>query len=331
VFFNPARRLILPSAKLNLDMYVFGSEMHVVTLVFLILELIFFSFQLWYYYTWPRDKSRLWYLILLGLLIIYNLTGGLFPDPALSWISIRFQNIVAFGSGFLMASYFPYYFYRAFDLERLRFQAVYGVPLFLLLPYLIFFGFFYALSGNLNLAIKYGMVIPFFYSIYLFWSISTAIKIKFTKDADTGYSPHAVEIRAVYFAVSPWVCMTVFAYLRVTQWLEVLVTNTGFVVITILFMLRSGRYQRAEKEKLLAFEATGEKQSAGFEEICSAYGLTRREREVAELLCRGKTYREISDLLFIAERTVGVHVRNIFSKTHVNKKFDLQHQLGLGS
>jgi non-specific serine/threonine protein kinase len=43
-------------------------------------------------------------------------------------------------------------------------------------------------------------------------------------------------------------------------------------------------------------------------------GLTRREREVAQLIAQGKSNREIADMLVIAERTVEGHVSNILSK-----------------
>ena len=44
-------------------------------------------------------------------------------------------------------------------------------------------------------------------------------------------------------------------------------------------------------------------------------GLTRREIEVLQLICGGKTDREIGRELFISVNTVGNHVRNILSKT----------------
>jgi len=43
-------------------------------------------------------------------------------------------------------------------------------------------------------------------------------------------------------------------------------------------------------------------------------GLTAREREVATLIARGKTNREIADLLVISERTAEGHVNNILGK-----------------
>jgi non-specific serine/threonine protein kinase len=43
-------------------------------------------------------------------------------------------------------------------------------------------------------------------------------------------------------------------------------------------------------------------------------GLTAREREVAALVAKGKTSREIAELLVISERTAEVHVGNILNK-----------------
>ena len=43
-------------------------------------------------------------------------------------------------------------------------------------------------------------------------------------------------------------------------------------------------------------------------------GLTPREREVAALIARGKTSREIAELLVVSERTAEVHVSNILGK-----------------
>ena len=42
--------------------------------------------------------------------------------------------------------------------------------------------------------------------------------------------------------------------------------------------------------------------------------LTRREREVAALIARGMTNRQIAEELFIAERTADTHVEHILAK-----------------
>jgi DNA-binding NarL/FixJ family response regulator len=51
--------------------------------------------------------------------------------------------------------------------------------------------------------------------------------------------------------------------------------------------------------------------------------LSDREREVLQLVARGHTYREIAGNLFIAEKTVENHVRNILGKLHLNRKQEL--------
>ncbi len=51
--------------------------------------------------------------------------------------------------------------------------------------------------------------------------------------------------------------------------------------------------------------------------------LSEREREVLQLVARGHTYREIGEELYIAEKTVENHVRNILGKLHLNRRHEL--------
>ena len=51
--------------------------------------------------------------------------------------------------------------------------------------------------------------------------------------------------------------------------------------------------------------------------------LSPREREVLQLVARGHSYREIGAELFIAEKTVENHVRNILGKLHLNRRHEL--------
>ena len=51
--------------------------------------------------------------------------------------------------------------------------------------------------------------------------------------------------------------------------------------------------------------------------------LSTREREVLQYVARGHTYREIGEQLFIAEKTVENHVRNILGKLHLNRRQEL--------
>jgi DNA-binding NarL/FixJ family response regulator len=54
-----------------------------------------------------------------------------------------------------------------------------------------------------------------------------------------------------------------------------------------------------------------------------AQALSAREREVLQLVARGHSYKEIGAELFIAEKTVENHVRNILSKLQLNRRHEL--------
>ena len=51
--------------------------------------------------------------------------------------------------------------------------------------------------------------------------------------------------------------------------------------------------------------------------------LSDRERQVLQLVARGYTYRQVGAELFIAEKTVENHVRNILGKLHLTRRAEL--------
>ncbi|MEZ5145092.1 MAG: response regulator transcription factor [Acidimicrobiales bacterium] len=51
--------------------------------------------------------------------------------------------------------------------------------------------------------------------------------------------------------------------------------------------------------------------------------LSDREREVLQYVARGHTYKEIGEELFISQKTVENHVRNILGKLHLSRKQEL--------
>lgn len=303
-------------------MLVFGTQIHIVTFIFIVLEFCMFIFQIFYYLFRPQDKSRLWYLLLLFLFQLYNITGGLFPDPKLN-IPIPTQEMIAYGSGFLMASFFPLYFYKAFDLKSLRWHALFGVPLFLMLPYLIFFVIVYSINGNLNIDIRFGMIVPLIYALILLYSIFRAIHKKY--ETDRNKNEYMEEI-AVYCAVVPWASLTFFGIVEASQLTEVLFTNTGIVVITILFIRRSIQNARFEY-KLLQNSTIDRNYTEIVRENCIHYGLTKTEIQIVQLLLKGRSNKEIADESCISEETVKKHIQNIYRKAGVKNRATLVHNL----
>lgn len=325
-------------------MRVAGTDMHVVTLLFILFELAMFVYQLIYYLSFPQDKARWYYLILLFLLILKNTASGLFPDPNLTAIPQVVQYGCAYGAGFLMASYFPYYFYKAFDLKKLRWHALYGVFIFLLIPFSLIFTIEVSLTGNIDDAINHGLIIPAGYGLVLLYLILSSIREKYKDDVGR---KQFFEVVAVYIAVTPWASLAFFAFFRIDQVAEALLTNVGFVVITILFVRKSIHDSRkvylrlqtlagpskdlANLSKLELLDETIDalQQQAKldlqkrFENNLAKFNLTAREQEVVRLVRQGLSYKSIAEELFISERTVNKHVQHVFEKLGVANRVQL--------
>lgn len=67
--------------------------------------------------------------------------------------------------------------------------------------------------------------------------------------------------------------------------------------------------------KVVSFFQHGGNNTSKYEHL-----LTKREREVLELLAKGKYYKEISSDLFISLETVKSHCHNIYEKLHVSTR-----------
>jgi DNA-binding CsgD family transcriptional regulator len=62
-----------------------------------------------------------------------------------------------------------------------------------------------------------------------------------------------------------------------------------------------------------------------------AYGLSPREKEVADLVVRGYSTKQISAALYISEYTVQVHVKHVFEKVGVRSRRELLKRLFFGN
>ncbi|WPU95625.1 LuxR C-terminal-related transcriptional regulator [Mucilaginibacter sabulilitoris] len=307
-------------------MLVFGTQVHIVTFIFIILEFILFCFQFIFFVSRPQDKTRKWHLILLGLMLLYNITGGLFPDPKFNIISVSVQLMIAYGAGFVMASYFPFYFYKAFELSEIRWHALYGVPLFLMLPYVVFFVIIYALNGDLKADIIYGIIMPFMYAVILLYVMFRAVWRKRKSQHSRG---QRFEALAMYFAISPLVSLAVLGFVEKSQLAEVLCSNTGVLVISILFIWKSVQRSRLEYNQFMEMKVNGIRPEL-FVTNCLKYHLTGREIEIIQLLRSGMKSKQIGDRLFIAERTVTTHLQNAMHKTQVKSRLELIRKLEAG-
>lgn len=83
--------------------------------------------------------------------------------------------------------------------------------------------------------------------------------------------------------------------------------------------------QREEEKEGLLYNNKGAHEIS-FED-CIAVGLTQREAQIALMICRRCSNREIAEELVISEMTVKKHVSNIFEKTGIRRREELQEAL----
>lgn len=304
-------------------MRVFGTEMELITFIFTLFESLIFFYQFIYYLSRPQDQRRLLYLILLLIMILYNVTGGLFPDKNID-IPIILQNIIAYSTGFAVGCYIPYYFYKAYGLQRLRFHALYGIYIFLIFPFILFFVLEYSLNGNLEMARHRGVVIPFFWALTFIYVIFKEVIRKLREDMSTDNIINAI---IVCLACLPWSSMPLMAYMNVTQVTEVTVCNGGFLIMSIIFVRQSIVESKAEFQKLQQLTLAAASPAQRFQENCIKYGLSPREIDIVKLIDEGLIYKLIGEKLFISERTINKHVQNIYKKVGVSQKVNLINKL----
>jgi len=209
---------------------VFGTEMYLVTFVILVTELIMFVLTLFWYLQRTSDSNRLRYLVLLSLLIIYNLSAGLFPDQKYEpYLSITIQNIIAYGCGFTTSLYFGYYFYKVYDLKEMKW-IVFNLAIFLLiLPYCLLFVIPY---------LYHGVILPICYAITFIYYVSRNFLKKFIigKPFD---EINWINLLSVYLALVFWCSLPILVYFGDFQITEALVTNFGFLFMTVVYIRSS--------------------------------------------------------------------------------------------
>jgi DNA-binding NarL/FixJ family response regulator len=94
-------------------------------------------------------------------------------------------------------------------------------------------------------------------------------------------------------------------------------SSTGQVVDAVRQVLAGAAPINAHiaSKMLTMFARLAEPRSAADE-----YGLTKREREILQLLVEGLTIGQIADRLIVSYHTVDTHIRNIYAKLHVRKR-----------
>jgi len=230
-------------------MLVFGTQMHILTFLFVTMEVVILFLLIIFRMARPDDKTVLLNIVLISLLLMYNILGGLLPDPKIYGSEFS-QLTIAYAAGFITPCYFPYYVYNAFGLTRLKFQAYIGIHLFLIIPYILFVVIF-AVTKDINTA-KNIYVIPILYSFWLLALIFRSIRHKYNNSLSSTDSKQ--ELVVLLLSIAPWVSLPLIDAFYLGQAIEVSITNFGFLLLFSLQVKRNIKQFRIDNEKLIASE-----------------------------------------------------------------------------
>ena len=230
-------------------MLVFETQMHIVTFIFVCIEIVILFYLVIFRLARPDDQTVFLNIALIFLLLLYNITGGLLPDPKLPG-SFFWQEVIAYATGFIAPCYFPYYVYKAFGLARLKYHAYKGVFLFLIIPYFLFVAAF-ALSDDLKVAQNL-LILPVLYSSWLVILVIRSIQDKYDNHFSSKESKQ--ELIVLLLSLAPWISLPIISFLDISQAIEASATNVGFLLLFSLQVKQNIKQIRIDHEKLLESE-----------------------------------------------------------------------------
>jgi len=113
-------------------------------------------------------------------------------------------------------------------------------------------------------------------------------------------------------------CLDACGYL-ITSPLDVLVMLVASLILNLAVLLKFGAF-------VTAFYGPGTETSAShlnLDRLCAEYSFSARERDIIQMILKGKSNKEIEQELFISPHTVKNHVYHIFQKAGVNSRGQL--------
>jgi DNA-binding CsgD family transcriptional regulator len=303
---------------------MFGTELHLITLLYIIVELLVLLVLFAACISRPKDESRTRFFILTLLFLTYNLFSGLFPDDHYP-IPLLLQNILAYTSGISLASYYFYYLVKELNIQGEKFFNAKLLFLSLIGIFLIGFVPMYLITGDVVLSKQTFIVLPLIITVY--FCVRTIIFIFNSTDRKKSHQRHhKILTFSGYFGIIFMASMPIVVFFGDYQTINIGLVNISFVLSAIAFLKAQLYQSRMEYNALknigyFSQDVVGEELE--LEPLPSpilVVPLTEKEAEVAELIMENLTYREISERLFIAERTASKHASNIFRKTECKCK-----------
>jgi DNA-binding CsgD family transcriptional regulator len=113
--------------------------------------------------------------------------------------------------------------------------------------------------------------------------------------------------------------------------LSFLLGNTWVLAASVFLYFSSNFlplfYLNLKADQLFKPLAADQNDPKKMDRIYKKYNISKREKEIIEQICAGKTNQQIADALFISLQTVKDHTHRIYTKTGINSRMKLVHMV----
>lgn len=301
---------------------MFGTSIHWTTFFYLLIDTVLLIFAIFH-------SSRSHYnnlnrcLILAGLFVLYNLSGGFLPFDSFPGPFIL-QYIITYGVALTMGIYLFHYIYREYDIQFLNVHlTISNISIY---ATLCFFGLYllpYYFTKSIDIARVCFTVPVSLICLYFLWA--------FYKRVSNPKNPNKFVLRRNKLSILSVTFVVLLPILTVIgdyQWLTFTIVNTSFYAITAIEIDRY-HYFLEHKKKMSAL--LNYYKTARDKEITPKFfnrGLTGREIEIALSVLDKRSYKEIGEEYFIAEKTASKHASNFFKKMGVKNRREFLERFG---
>ncbi|WP_461791361.1 helix-turn-helix domain-containing protein [Pedobacter sp.] len=265
--------------------------------------------------TYKRSDWR--FLLLIAGFLLFNAVSfyTIFEPGA---IDIRLQLVLANGCGIALALYYTLYLSFKFNKkEEKKASGKFMLPI-IIGAYLSAIFVTYIFDGNYRIAEGLFLALPIILTLAFCISLEVQLRkrhgVKIAKEKK-------VMIYSSYAAILLMSANPLITVITGYHGLNISLVNVLFLLTVGAYVYRLFLEQRKENEALTRIGFFTDSRDI------FSYELSRRQLEVASLILRDKTFSEIAEILYVAQKTISKHASEIYRKTntvsalHFKQKF----------
>lgn len=258
---------------------------------------------------WKGKKGylrKIRFLIFILFFFMYNTTAVIYIEENID-INRMSQDFIAFTIGTAYVLYFLYYFYTTYNIQPTGILALKPIIYITVLDLILLFIIPYSITKNMQLSKYLFLTIP----LLLIVGISVNVFREFLKRLRTKLSrPYVIHI---LWGICAMICIMLFPIISILNGVDPLVEyacfSMGHIFLTLAYVISPPQISYEKKNDIhLNWELFNT--------------LTVREKEITLLINEypKMTYRQLSEIIHINEKTFSKHTSNIYKKLKLYSK-----------